>query len=596
MSGSSNSVGRSGASPLVANPTLANPRAADEGVRVRAPLEARAKRSFNLMLDYFHLQAAAADGVITRSEAGRAGVDYFLLENLAREGGDPSVVDSYQELAGAKPAAPVKADGLLARVAKADYILIAPAAAAGTFSPLLNHREAAGHRAAFVDPTDIEKVFGPGPEGIRKMLLAAKASGGPARFVLMAEPTEQSDRYFADPDKDGRADYHVGRLPALLSRGQAEAYISRLLAYEAELPPGLWQLRATLVDGDPMWGSFVGHVIDWYADRQAASVASQVDLRRLSGNPASQQDTPGASAVDGIWKSLLIGYVGHGGMGPQVHASAESRTPTRDGFPIMFFLSCRDGKKQGPAGEVVASGPAVAAIAAPLDTNAIANAQLSDTLGDEILRGKQPSVGEALDQAKFRAEHRQVSFWTWLLSVFVDIGSFFSRLFGWGAQSVRELVAEGNQNYNLFGDPALAIRRPLRLSDVHFANILRPGHSAQLEMKLPNGVQNGLAVVTLERPVGESELESTSDASLSDAEKLARTQRNHERYNQRVVATMRVEVRNGRPVHALKLPDDVVPGNYVLRVAVLGETDVATAVVENYPVENRTPIAWVGGL
>lgn len=549
------------------------------------------------MLDAYNLRAAAADNVITRTEAAAAGLDYDRLEIVARKGGASDVVDSYDELASARVAAPIVATTaaqLAARVASADYIVIARRSSAEVFSPLINHRAATDRQAVLVDPDDIVRLYGVGPDGVRRLLTAAHAEGPRARFVFLMDGGAADDASYGDPDANGTLDYHVGRMPLGTSNANVAKYVSRLLAYEATLPPALWQIRTTLVDGDPMWGAFLANVIDWYAAREMESFGDDAYLKRYSLNPQSDLNAHGIYD-NTAWASLLIGYVGHGLSGPQDNVAGVPRDPVRDGFPIMFFLSCQDGGPGGAASKVL-NGPAVTAIGSTQNTDSIANAQLSAALGHEVIHGKAPTIGETFDAAKHRAESGKVNFWAWLLRLFVNIGSFFSRLFGGDLRSVSDSVAADNRTYSLFGDPAMNIRRPLRLRDVGFRDVLRPGHPATPEMTLPAGMKNGFAIMTLERPIGEAPLEDTTDASLTYVEKVARLQRNLQRYNQRVVATMRVEIRDAKPVGPVQVPAGIREGSYLLRVAVVGEADVATAVVSDYPVASEQPTEWFGGL
>jgi hypothetical protein len=126
-------------------------------------------------------------------------------------------------------------------------------------------------------------------------------------------------------------------------------------------------------------------------------------------------------------------------------------------------------------------------------------------------------------------------------------------------------------------------------------NVLRSGHEAHLDLKLPKGIRNGIAVVTLENPLANVTLESL-DGPLSPVERVRRLKDHWRRYNDRVLATMRVEIKDGKPVGPVQLPRGISPGRYLLRVAVLGENGAATGIAEDCPVESEQPEPWFGGI
>jgi hypothetical protein len=147
----------------------------------------------------------------------------------------------------------------------------------------------------------------------------------------------------------------------------------------------------------------------------------------------------------------------------------------------------------------------------------------------------------------------------------------------------RTTVKRDNKTYRLLGDPATRLRRPLALDSVGFAGLVKPGNPATLQLGgLPANLQNGMAVVTFERPLtqandGFEEIPSDPDSPAGNAAR----QRNFERMNHRVLATVSVEIRDGKPVGPVTLPATLERGRYDVRVAVIGDTEVATGMKKN---------------
>src|SRR5690606_16527754 len=74
---------------------------------------------------------------------------------------------------------------LLARIGAADYLAVGAAAHRDALAPLLAHRRAQGHEAAFLA---IEELAATGPawsERLRELVVAAHASAGNLRYLLL---------------------------------------------------------------------------------------------------------------------------------------------------------------------------------------------------------------------------------------------------------------------------------------------------------------------------------------------------------------------------------------------------------------------------
>lgn len=601
-------------------------RTSDTSVPENAPLRVSRPPSiegkyFDKLIAKAGLTRAVHDGVITPDEAKDVGIAFSVLQNSAAFGADPLALDGYQELlTGLSTASPIVAipgDQLLSPNQCGDYVVLAPRELQGALEPLLNHRALGGHKVALVDPEDVYAHYGqrgPGPLGQfvqdaskawgnpkPKFLVLVGAADSPAASVPAFDETKSkllakagknsskgttfpSDNRFGDLAKDAVPELAVGRLPV---HGEQElaTLVSKIVAYEALARPGLWQARATLVEGDPKMGPFLDAAVDFFAKQEMKAAApASMETVRVTFNPKSPMGrVPELGLADEVSRGgLYIGYTGHGSPVSVDGLSVIDafRLKSSEGNPVVAFTACLTGAYKGNdtglaslAETMVLRGPAIAAIGASDITLVHNNAAWSPVLAEEMLEGRERTVGEAFRRAKQRLEKNGGGGFPGLVQGVVDGAMTVGRLFG-GDGRTRE---DHLYLYNLFGDPATELRRPAAVSQLSVPSLIEEGQPLPVELKLPAGLQRGVAYVTVEKPIGHpvEKMEDVHQKGITKEEASARSARNAQRYNQRAVATMAVPFRNGVLKATVPLPPKLANGEYVVRVAAVGEEQTA---------------------
>lgn len=576
------------------------------GIRVAEPVGALERDYFDHEMERIGLGKALRDGVITEEEAKDVGIAMSVLQGVAAKGRTPGEIDGYEQVLELSPALPLAKDRFFAPGTAADYVVFAPREDQAKLAPLLNHRTEQGHRVALVDPQDVYAYYGKqGPEALAQFVKDAREKWPEPklRYLLLvgsevpqfpekladvdpkAAPYEAgfgADEFTSDdpyglPDDRGVPQVAVGRLP-VGDQDTLEKTVAKIIGYEAVKDPGLWQTRTALVDGDPGWGDFVGSAVAWFTDEEQKKIPETYDAARISLNPASglaESAGDARAAVDRELQrgALLVSYVGHGGGLP---VSAAARVDVQGGPPIVALSAC--SMQSDAEGLVAGENGAVAGVAASSISMPHTNAAWAAIFGDEVLEGRDQTLGDSFVRSKARFAANDVAGLSHTLNSLGQLG-----------------VGGGKAHlylYNLIGDPATLVRRPLEIPRLVVLPRLNPaspspvdpGKPFSLGMELPPGVTSGTAYVSVEKPLGTTELEDANEKGISDAEKSARIARNAERYNARSVATIAIPVVNGRLASQVTLPPNCPHGFYNLRVAVVGAENVAVGVVRNVPV------------
>lgn len=563
-------------------PTEAQGRRAEAGVspsEVRIVLEApRAPRErvfFLRRTERLGLDEALTRGGISGAELRTlvgAVEDVQQLENQMRSG-VVGAADTYRdllELGGLEGISKPTAAQLLDPTSGGDYVVIAPGAMESHLLPLLRHRAQAGLRPVLLSPEVIEGATGArGVTGISEVLREANRRWDTRpRFVLLvgdptaladapAVPYEErksmghgltrhhfaSDHRFSDLDGDHLPELAVGRLP-VRTPAELAGVVDKLVSHDVG-PPGEWQLKATLVDGDPGWGDWSNWVVDRYTKVRAAHAAAPASqIERLSFNPTRAKGDEyarlGRILKDG---RLLVSYFGHGRETSVDGLSVGdvSRIRSDGAHPIVLINACLAGEFGSGLHSLAAalvndSGGAAIAVAASDITLPHTNADWGEVLAFEVLAGGKPTAGEAFVEAKRRYGNRETA---WLPRTVRRIGDRFV-----DAQIGHDAEHSHLYLYNLMGDPATPIRRALPL-EVELRGINLPGETLQLHVRPVSGDRLQTGWVQLERPDG-------------------------------------VRLTNPSPLHlktssmdgSLELPQELQPGRYFVRVGVVGELDV----------------------
>ncbi len=586
------------------------------GVRVQRPSGLEGTY-FDRVIARAGLTKAVADGVITEDEAKDVGIAFSVLQSSAARSND--VISSYPALLGALGATPeiasVPADKLLSPTQSGDYLVLCPKAYQAALTPLLNHRALDGHTVALVDPADVYALYGKqGPEPLgqfvsdalkkwaepkpRFVMLVGDVNGAGPRVPAFDETksalTQQlgdswskrttfpSDNRYGAPT-NAVPELAVGRLP-VHSAEEVATTVAKIIAYEAVTKPGLWQGRAALVEGDPHWGSFLDSAVEFFARHQTESAPTLLHNERISYNKTSDMGGEQTAAFMNELQrgDLFVAYTGHGSPinAEGVTVSSAFRMSSAEGNPLVTFTACLTGDMsystptdRALAETMIVDGPAIASIAASDVTMPHNNGAWSRILSQEVLAGKEATIGEIFKRTKQRFEKNDVGGFERPIQAIGDGALTAARLLG-GQGRTRE---EQLSLYNLFGDPATKLRRPAVLTTLEAPASVRPGQSLAVGLTLPAGVTEGTAYVSLEKPQGQT-LEPMEDAhqkGLTPQEAQARAERNEKRYNNRTVMTLSVPFTGGRLESSVRLPPGVPAGQYTLRVAAVGEEQLA---------------------
>ena len=282
----------------------------------------------------------------------------------------------------------------------ADALVVAPREFLPALKPLVDHRQAQGHRFGYIPSTQ--------PAEAIRLAIRQAAAGSKLRFVLLvgdaepaartdagvaarstpthlhkavvnvkwgSEPEIPSDNWYADLDDDHQPDLAIGRIPAD-SPAELSRIVDKILAYERAADFGPWRHRVNFIAGVGGFSPLIDGVLETATSKLLTS-----------GIPAAY-DTP---MTYGSWRSpycpdprlfhdvtvqrhnegcLFWVYIGHG------HATGLDRVSIPgERFHIFDVNDCRQLKAQ--AGSPIAI--MLACYTAAFD-------QPQDCLGEELLR------------------------------------------------------------------------------------------------------------------------------------------------------------------------------------------------------------------
>lgn len=461
----------------------------------------------------------------------------------------------------------------------AQYLVVAPPAFAEALDSLLDHR-AKTYKVAVVRTDDISAKFGPGAEGVAKLVKRV----GP-KFVLLAGDSETvptfvlkgnyvSDRFASDPDL--ATDYLygavTGRFPADTVE-ELQAMAAKTVEYETTLPGGRWQKRIAFVTGEANFGTLIDEVLE----RQFNAVVTgkippAFDIETAYAKATSKYcfypPKFGANAIrminDG---SLFFAYVGHGfregfddvrykdDVFPILEKKHVKQVDIREGLPIMVVIACSTGEFDSISSDSIGEdlfkrrrGP-VAFIGGSRITQPYGNGLLGHKLVEQVFAKKSPTIGEALWQAKAAVVDKDDS----ALRLQADaIASTIQ-----GPATLEPMRRDVIQHYNLFGDPALKIRRPAE--DIELTPRGFPG--AGRTFFVTGQAKDGPVDVTFECPrdrfAHPTDLEGeTLEAQLG---------RRYANANNKVVVRSPTAAIEGQFEAGVELPATLKPGRYFLK-------------------------------
>lgn len=225
-----------------------------------------------------------------------------------------------------------------------------------------------------------------------------------------------------DSDDSGFPDMYISRI-SVKSNQQLENVLNKITTYDADLDPGEWENRISIV-ADDQYGKD-DYDDEWYHTSQAEDLANghippsyeinkiyAVDYPMEEGRTKPLVNQAILSAFnDG---SLIIDYIGHGNKNVWMHEHTFKRDEdiprltNLKRLPLVFGASCSIGFFDDPTEEGMAedflransAGGAIFVIAATRGVYASSNEALNNKFFDELLYSDSFSVAEAFYVAK----------------------------------------------------------------------------------------------------------------------------------------------------------------------------------------------------
>ncbi|HIC87844.1 MAG TPA: hypothetical protein EYP04_00325, partial [Anaerolineae bacterium] len=267
-------------------------------------------------------------------------------------------------------------EDLRARVAEADYLIVAPRAFLPALEPLAQWREKQRLRVRVAPLDAVYEQFDEGragPDALRALLRYAVA--GSLRYVLLAGDTSYdplgyqgdpgpqlptcfvhtghfgwtaSDYCFADPDDDLVPELAVGRLPAD-SPEQLRRMVAKTIVYEQAVDSN-WRRRVLLIaDGESEYHDFSDRLATDFLSPRGLTI-QRVYLRVDQTEYTREQEEIIRLMNDGVG---VVDFAGHGsldvwGKQPLFEGKDVERLHNRARYPILTALTCLTGFFQHP--------------------------------------------------------------------------------------------------------------------------------------------------------------------------------------------------------------------------------------------------------
>lgn len=480
---------------------------------------------------------------------------------------------------------------------RVDFLVVAGDRFADQLDRLVTHRENQGYAVGIVAVSSIERRFDsiraflahavqnwtePAPEflllvGDVETVPAVVRAGDYGKF--RGEADLATDYDYACPLKEGRPLLHVGRFPCD-SPEELALMISKTIDYETALAPGPWQKKLAFITGEARFTP----ELDAFIERQFTSIVSEgiplaYDIEVAYANPRSvycpYPPNFNANALRLLNEGALLWvYVGHGSrrgvdsirwQGRHydiLEAKHAGKVDVKNGFPVMAVIACSTGHYDGKrdcVGEVFLKRPRgpVAFLGGSRVTQPYANGLLAQALVDQLF-GRARTLGEAVTRAKRQViRHKKSAF-----SQQADLIAALAQ----GPEALVPMRHDVVRHYNLLGDPALVLRKP-----VTSIGLALEGDVVMIEAEVPE------VVLTLEHCLEYSAALAGRNGSADSLEEEQQMER-YRRANDRVIASWTVRLEGGRAAQGLELPAE--PGTYYLKAYADGQVGAIAITIE----------------
>ncbi|HEX7896321.1 MAG TPA: C25 family cysteine peptidase [Planctomycetota bacterium] len=467
-------------------------------------------------------------------------------------------------------------------VLRADWLAVAPPPFTDALAPLCARR-ARTFKVAVARTDDVEARFGKGPEGIARLVAAAKP-----KYLLLAGDADRvptftrnsayvSERFASDPDlaTDQLFGVPTGRFPADTAE-ELRAMAEKTVAYETAPSPGGWRRRIAFITGEGGFGPLIDTVLErQFSTLVADAIPAGYDVETAYAKPASKYFYYAPKFNENAVRLLNEGplfyvYVGHGMrermddvrykdfLYPILGSKDAARIDSRGGPPIMVSIACNTGEFDSRLSDCVGEelfkrrrGP-VAFVGGTRVTQPYGNALLGRHLIGQVFHARARTIGEAMAGAKeavLGADDSALRTQADALAGFVQ-----------GPGSLEPMRRDVVLQYNLFGDPALVIRRPDHDLAVEAPKTAKPGATIRV-----SGAAEDAADVSLTLECGRDAFCRPTDLEEGDLEKAVA--RRYANANDKVLVRLRPRAYDGAFEAALDIPRDAKPGRYWIKVA-----------------------------
>ncbi len=465
---------------------------------------------------------------------------------------------------------------------RADWLAVAPPAFAEALAPLCAHR-ARTRAVAVVRTDDVEARFGKGPEGIAKLVASAKP-----KFLLLAGDADRvptftrnaayvSEKYASDPDlaTDQLFGAAAGRFPADTAE-ELRAMAEKTVEYETSPPPGAWRRKIAFITGEGGFGALVDSILErQFSTLVADAIPPGYEVETAYAKPSSKYFYYAPKFNENAVRMLNEGplfyvYVGHGlrtrmddvrykdFLYPILEAKDVAKIESRAGLPLMVSIACNTGEFDSRLSDCIGEdlfkrrrGPA-AFIGGSRVTQPYGNALLGRHLIGQVFHSKARTIGEAMAGAKDAVLGPDDS----ALRLQADALAGFVQ----GPGSLEPMRRDVVLHYNLFGDPALAIRRPDHDLGLTAPAAAKPGQTIAV-----SGGAKDAAGVTVTLECSRDAFYRPTELEEGDIEKAVA--RRYANANDKVLVRVRPAAYDGAFEAALVVPADAKPGRYWIKVA-----------------------------
>lgn len=346
--------------------------------------------------------------------------------------------------------------------------------------------------------------------------------------------------------------------------------IGKTIEYE-RAPTGLWQQRIRFVAGAAGFSAEADRLIESQFRRiVTGNIPPNYDTEIAFAMPRSPY-CPFPPRFNGNTLrmlnegSLLYVYVGHGdktevdrirwnGERHRIFRAEDSdHVSVTAGSPVMIMLACHTGRFDGETdclGEILFRNPKgpVAFLGGSRVTQPYGNALLGEALVAGLF-GETKTLGEAITRAKVAVLKHEKNALTAQADLFAAQVQ--------GKEALEPMRRDVVRHYNLFGDPALVLRRPadsIRMTRDGSRVILE---ATVKEVRLTLECRRDKMAHPIEKSIGADDPEC--EAKMMERYRLA---------NDKVISVWTVTLQNGKGSQEIDLPQE--KGRYVLKASAPG--------------------------